>query len=78
MVADLACLASRGLLHAATQPRLPACPSPPLRCSHPQVVADLAHLAAQPKQRSHPGAEKSVRLAVSMLVKTVLQVGGCA
>ena len=42
------------------------------------MVADLAHLAAQPKQRSHPGAEKSVRLAVSMLVKTVLQVGGWA
>src|SRR5690348_562092 len=35
--------------------------------------ADLAKLAG-PKARTHPGAEKSVRLAVSMLIKTVLQV----
>ncbi|KAL4436787.1 hypothetical protein ABPG75_003926 [Micractinium tetrahymenae] len=36
------------------------------------VATDLAKLAG-PKSRSHPGAEKSVRLAVSMLIKTVLQ-----
>ncbi|EFN55517.1 hypothetical protein CHLNCDRAFT_133932 [Chlorella variabilis] len=36
------------------------------------VASDLARLAVK-KSRSHPGAEKSVRLAVSMLVKTVLQ-----
>lgn len=49
-------------------PLVPAC-----------LPADLAKLAG-PKSRSHPGAEKSVRLAVSMLIKTVLQVGcraGC-
>lgn len=37
--------------------------------------ADLSRLAG-PKARSHLGAEKSVRLAVSMLLKTLLQVGG--
>ncbi|KAI3425868.1 hypothetical protein D9Q98_007841 [Chlorella vulgaris] len=36
------------------------------------VATDLARLAVK-KSKSHPGAEKSVRLAVSMLAKTVLQ-----
>ncbi|PRW57821.1 ARF guanine-nucleotide exchange factor GNOM-like [Chlorella sorokiniana] len=36
------------------------------------VVTDLSRLAG-PKARSHPGADKSVRLAVSMLLKTLLQ-----
>lgn len=47
---------------------------PPTHPAHPPRHADLAKLAG-PKSRSHPGAEKSVRLAVGMLVKTVLQVG---
>lgn len=38
------------------------------------LFPDLARLAG-PKARNHPGAEKSVRLAVSMLIKTLLQVG---
>jgi hypothetical protein len=37
--------------------------------------AELARLAAK-KAKSHPGAEKSVRLAVAMLTKTTMQVGG--
>lgn len=41
------------------------------------VVTDLAKLAGPRQSRSHPGAEKSVRLAVSMLAKTVLQVTPC-
>ncbi|PSC74405.1 ARF guanine-nucleotide exchange factor GNOM isoform B [Micractinium conductrix] len=36
------------------------------------LCTELARFAG-PKTRSHPGAEKSVRLAVSMLIKTVLQ-----
>ena len=48
-------------------------PPPPTPCL--ALPADLARLAG-PKSRSHLGAEKSVRLAVGMLIKTVLQVGG--
>ena len=49
-------------------------PKPHFSCAClPASPAELARFAG-PKTRSHPGAEKSVRLAVSMLIKTVLQV----
>jgi hypothetical protein len=41
------------------------------------LVADLARLAAAPRAaKQHPGMEKSVRLAASMLTKVLMQYGG--